>query len=197
MTRDANKNPEQIARDRIDGRLRAAGWDVQGRNAIDFNAELGIAVREYQADVGPADYLLFADRRPVGVVEAKPDRWGARLTTVEEQSEGYAKAKLRWVSNAEPLPFLYEATGQVTRFTNGRDPNPRSREVFAFHRPETLKDWKLRSFRSGLASLPPLHELTKNVGIKLPEYLGSQQPDEGASGKAPEADPEPDSDQEP
>ncbi|MDE2977687.1 MAG: flotillin family protein, partial [Acidobacteriota bacterium] len=53
-------------------------------------------------------------------------------------------------------------------------------------------------FVSGLiASLPPLHELTKNVGIKLPEYLGSQQPDEGASGKAPEADPEPDSDQEP
>ena len=83
MTRDANKNPEQIARDRIDDRLRAAGWDVQDRNAIDFNAGLGIAVREYQTDVGPADYLLFADRRPVGVVEAKPDSWGATLTTVE------------------------------------------------------------------------------------------------------------------
>ena len=77
MTRDANKNPEQIARDRIDDRLRAAGWDVQDRNAIDFNAGLGIAVREYQTDVGPADYLLFTDRRPVGVVEAKPDSWGA------------------------------------------------------------------------------------------------------------------------
>ena len=158
MPRDVNQNPEQIARDRIDDRLRAAGWHVQDRNAVDFNAGLGIAVREYQTDIGPADYVLFADRRPVGVVEAKPDSWGARLTTVELQSEGYANANLKWVSSAEPLPFVYESTGQVTRFTNGRDPNPRSREVFTFHRPETFKDWMLapRSFRAGIAALPPL-----------------------------------------
>ena len=158
MPPDVNQNPEQIARDRIDDRLRAAGWDVQDRNAIDFNAGLGIAVREYQTDIGPADYVLFADRRPVGVVEAKPDSWGARLTTVELQSEGYANASLKWVSSTEPLPFLYESTGQATRFTNGRDPNPRSREVFTFHRPETFKDWMLapRSLRSGIAALPPL-----------------------------------------
>ena len=159
MPRDVNQNPEQIARDRIDDRLRSAGWHVQDRNAIDFNAGFGIAVREYQTDIGPADYVLFADRQPVGVVEAKPDSWGARLTTVELQSEGYANAKLKWFSSAEPLPFLYESTGQVTRFTNGRDPNPRSREVFTFHRPETFKDWMLapRSFRSGIATLPPLN----------------------------------------
>ncbi len=31
-------------------------------------------------------------------------------------------------------------------------------------------------FLSGLmASLPPQHELAKNVGIKLPEYLGKQE----------------------
>ena len=89
-----------------------------------------------RTDVGPADYLLFADRRPAGVAEAKPDSWGARLTTVELQSEGYANAKLKWLSRAEPLPFLYESTGQVTRFTSGRDPNPRSRGIFTFHRPE-------------------------------------------------------------
>ena len=158
MPSDVNQNPEQIARDRIDDRLRAAGWVVQDRNTIDFNAGLGIAVREYQTDIGPADYVLFADRQPVGVVEAKPDNWGARLTTVELQSQGYANAKLKWVSSAEPLPFLYESTGQVTRFTNGRDPSPRSREVFTFHRPETFRDWMLapRSLRSGIATLPPL-----------------------------------------
>ena len=158
MPRDVNQNPEQIARDRIDDRLLAAGWDVQDRNAIDFNAGVGIAVREYQTDIGPADYVLFADRQPVGVVEAKPDNWGAKLTTVELQSEGYANANLKWVSNAEPLPFVYESTGQVTRFTNGRDPNPRSREVFTFHRPKTLRDWTLapRSFRMGITALPPL-----------------------------------------
>ncbi len=129
MPAKANQNPEQIARDRIDDHLRASGWHVQNKDAIDFNAGLGIAVREYQTDIGPADYVLFVDRRAAGVVEAKPDSWGAKLTTVEVQSEGYAKAKLKWVSNAEALPFLYESTGQITRFTNGQDPNPRSREV--------------------------------------------------------------------
>ncbi len=159
MSHDVNQNPEQVARDRIDDRLRAAGWHVQDKDALDFNAGPGIAVREYQTDIGPADYVLFADRRAVGVVEAKPDNWGARLTAVEEQSKGYANATLKWISNAEPLPFLYESTGQITRFTNGRDPNPRSREVFSFHRPETFKAWTLasRSFRSGIASLPPLN----------------------------------------
>ena len=154
-----NQNPEQIARDRIDERLRAAGWDVQDRKAMDFNAGLGIAVREYQTDVGPVDYVLFVDRQAVGVVEAKPDSWGAKLTTVEEQSAGYANAELKWVAKSEPLPFVYEATGEVTRFTNGRDPNPRSREIFTFHRPETFKDWTQAqtSLRAGIASLPPLN----------------------------------------
>ena len=158
MTATPNQNPEQIARDTIDERLRAAGWQVQDKGAIDFEAGPGIAVREYQTDVGPADYVLFADRRAVGVVEAKPDNWGVRLISVEEQSEGYANAKLKWVTNAEPLPFLYESTGQITRFTNARDPHPRSREVFTFHRPETLKSWAQaqQSLRAGIARLPTL-----------------------------------------
>ena len=80
MTRHVDKNPEQIARDRIDDRLRVADWDAQDRNAIDFKAGLGIAVREYQTAVGPADYLLFADTRPVGVVESGGSRrWVQRI----------------------------------------------------------------------------------------------------------------------
>jgi len=127
MSPEVNQSPEQLARDQIDNRLRASGWHVQDKDALDFSAGPGIAVREYQTDVGPADYVLFVDRQAVGVIEAKPDSWGVKLTSVEEQSEGYANAKLKWVSNAEPLPFLYESTGQITRFTNGRDPAPRSR----------------------------------------------------------------------
>ncbi|MCY3810945.1 MAG: DEAD/DEAH box helicase family protein [Gammaproteobacteria bacterium] len=159
MPHDVNQTPEEVARDRIDDRLRAAGWHVQDRDAIDFSAGSGIAVREYPTDTGPADYVLFCERQAVGVVEAKPDAWGERITTVEEQSQRYANAELKWVSNSEPLPFLYESTGEITRFTNGRDPNPRSREVFAFHRPATLKagTQARMSFRSGIASLPPLN----------------------------------------
>jgi type I restriction enzyme R subunit len=121
--------------------LEQAGWKVQSKKKIDFNAGPGIAVREYQTDVGPADYVLFIDKTPVGVIEAKPEDWGQKLTTVEEQSGGYATAKLKWLNNKKPLPFIYESTAVVTRFTDRRDPKPRSREVFNFHRPETMQEW--------------------------------------------------------
>src|SRR5207248_8602947 len=41
----------------------------------------------------------------------------------------------------EPLPFAYESTGTETQFTNQLDPSPKSRNVFAFHRPETLLEY--------------------------------------------------------
>ena len=155
---DSNKNPEQIARDAIDVRLRSAGWDVQSYKMLDLGSSLGVAVREYPTSVGPADYVLIADRKASGVVEAKQNRWGDKITTVEAQSSGYAAAQLKWVKNTEPLPFIYEATGVITRFTDARDPKPRSREVFSFHRPETLRDWlaQPKSFRGALHDLPPL-----------------------------------------
>ena len=135
-----NQNPEQKARDTIDALLKQAGWVIQHAKKIDLNVGLGQAVREYQTDVGPADYVLFVDKKAVGVIEAKREEEGQRLTAHEAQTEGYAAAKLKWVNNKEPLPFLYESTGIVTRFTDGRDPKPRSREVFSFHRPETLRE---------------------------------------------------------
>lgn len=158
MMQRANQTPEQKARDEIDKQLSEAGWAVQEKNAIDFNAGQGIAVREYQTDVGPADYALFVDKKAVGVIEAKPEDWGHKITTVEEQSGGYAAAQLKWVTNKEPLRFVYESTGVITRFTDGRDPKPRSREVFSFHRPETMAEWlsKPDSLRGRLQSMPPL-----------------------------------------
>ena len=56
-----NQNPEQIARDQIDKQLLACGWVVQSKSKINLNENLGVAVREYQTDVGPADYVLFVD----------------------------------------------------------------------------------------------------------------------------------------
>lgn len=154
----ANQNPEQKARDRIDGLLELAGWVVQDKKKLDFSAGRGIAVREYQTDAGPADYVLFVDKLAAGVIEAKPEDWGHKITTVEDQSQGYASAKLKWVNNKLPLPFVYESTGVITRFTNGRDPLPRAREVFNFHRPETLAEWLSQpdSLRGRLQQLPPL-----------------------------------------
>ena len=158
MPRSINQNPEQIARDRIDERLQEAGWQVRNKEALDPNAGSGVAVREYPTDVGRADYVLFVNNQAIGVIEAKPDSWGAKLTTVEVQSQGYAESRLKWIVNAEPLPFVYESTGQITRFTDSRDPKPRSREIFTFHRPQTLNKWALaqRSLRSGIVEIPPL-----------------------------------------
>ena len=157
----ANQTPEQKARDIIDARLERAGWKLQSKNEIDFSAGRGIAVREYPTDVGPADYVLFVDEKPTGVVEAKPARQGQNITTVEEQSTGYANANLKWVDNKEPLPFVYESTGELTRFTDSRDPNPRSREVFSFHRPETMANWlsQFGPLRERLQGLPELNPI--------------------------------------
>ena len=95
---------------------------------------------------GRADYLLFVDRKAVGAIEAKPS--GTPLAGVEPQSAKYSTGlpdgpARRW---STPLPFLYESTGDETMFTDGFDPEPRSRPVFAFHRPETLARW-LRQWR--------------------------------------------------
>ncbi|WP_328515328.1 HsdM family class I SAM-dependent methyltransferase [Marinobacterium marinum] len=83
-----NQTPEQKSRDVIDTQLENAGWVVQDKTRIDFSASLGVAVREYQTDVGPADYVLFVGKQAVGVIEAKPEDWGEKITTVEEQSFG-------------------------------------------------------------------------------------------------------------
>ncbi|MFZ3209361.1 MAG: DEAD/DEAH box helicase family protein [Geobacteraceae bacterium] len=162
-----NQNPEQKARDTIDAQLRQAGWQVQHKKKIDLSVGSGQAVREYHTDIGPADYLLFVDKKAVGVIEAKKAEAGYNITTVEEQSEGYASARLQWVNNKEPLPFLYESTGIITRFTDGRDPKPRSREVFSFHRPETLKEW--------LAQGNSLRERLQHIPLLNPNHLPAKE----------------------
>ncbi|WP_395733877.1 DEAD/DEAH box helicase family protein [Prosthecobacter sp.] len=154
-----NQNPEQLARDRIDAMLEASGWVVQDKKKIHFAAGPGIAVREYPTDTGPADYVLFVNQQACGVIEAKKEDLGQNITTVEDQTSEYAHAKLKWVSNSHPLRFLYESTGLITRFTDGADPKPRSREVFSFHRPETLLSWLEdgASLRARLAAMPLLN----------------------------------------
>ncbi|MEW6611489.1 MAG: type I restriction-modification enzyme R subunit C-terminal domain-containing protein [Pseudomonadota bacterium] len=132
---------EQEARELIDRLLAQAGWAVQDANAANIFAGRGVAIREFPLPGhGFADYLLYVDGKAAGVIEAK--KKGVTLTGVETQAAKYTlglPAGLpRW---AAPLPFSYQSTGVETRFTNGLDPEPRSRPVFAFHRPDTLAAW--------------------------------------------------------
>ena len=133
--------PEAKARQQIDQKLELAGWTIQDMKQFNLGAARGIAVREYPTDTGPADYVLFVDRQAVGVIEAKRDEAGETLTVTESQTARYANATLKWRKDDTPLPFLFEATGQIIRFTDGRDPAPRSRELFHFFQPGQLAEW--------------------------------------------------------
>jgi type I restriction enzyme R subunit len=134
--------PEQQARVGIDTLLSAAGWHVCNVADANIQAATGVAIREFPLNpgFGFADYLLYVNGKACGVIEAKKE--GATLTGVELQSGRYAKglptALPAW---RRPLPFVWESTGVETHFTNGLDPEPRARAVFAFFRPELLVQW--------------------------------------------------------
>ena len=151
--------PEERARERIDEQLLACGWLLQDRDAMDIYAGPGVAIREFPLNGGEeADYLLYVDGRAIGVVEAKPE--GHTLAGVETQSLKYLNGLHPDVpAYGRPLPFSYESTGIVTQFTNVLEPEPRSREVFTFHRPEELLELVGRShqLRQGFRDLPPLN----------------------------------------
>lgn len=155
-----NQNPEQIARDKIDQMLVDAGWLVQSKDQVYLSAGIGVALREVNTDTGPADYILFVHSKAVGVVEAKAEDLGFKLTQVEDQSQRYSKSALKigkfTLDNEKP--FVYESTGTVTRFTDYRDPKPRGRNVFWFHKPETLAEWTKKgpSLRERFLSMPAL-----------------------------------------
>ena len=132
--------PEEKARQRIDQLLSEAGWVVQVVQELNLGVALGVAVREFPLEFGYADYLLFVEREAVGVVEAKPE--GTTLSGVADQSGKYIASLPKNLPHIqEPLPFAYESTGIETFFRDLRDPDPRSRRVFAFHKPDTLSEW--------------------------------------------------------
>jgi len=164
--------PEHKARQSIDVLLTQVGWHVCDMNDANIHAERGVAIREFPLNTGYgfADYLLYIDGKAAGVIEAKKE--GSTLTGVEVQSARYAQglpATLpAWV---RPLPFSYESTGIETHFTQGLDPEPRARAVFAFHRPETLAAFLHYMPAAGAAT--PTGAI--HTGVKVPpgtDFIG-------------------------
>ncbi|MGL4745966.1 MAG: DEAD/DEAH box helicase family protein [Dermatophilaceae bacterium] len=160
---------EQRARALIDQQLEAAGWHVHDIATADLFTGQGVALREktMKKGHGRADYLLYVDRRVVGVIEAKPQ--GVALSGVEWQSAKYATGlndaqRARAVTVDGRLPFVVEANGSETYLTNGYDPEPRARRLFAVPRPETLArvirdaaaDAANPTWRAKVRHLPPL-----------------------------------------
>ena len=151
--------PEQQARVKIDAQLQAAGWAVQDMKEFNRNASVGVAVREFQLPTGPCDYLLFIEGKAAGVVEAK--KAGVTLSGVADQSGRYMAALPEHLAKwSDTLVFDYETTGDETFFRDMRDPKPRSRRLFALHKPETLLSWlkQTDTLRVRLKDMPILNE---------------------------------------
>ncbi len=146
--RRASKAPltELETREAIDELLRAVGWVVADVADLDLVNHSGVAVRELVLASGRADYGLYVGGTLVGVIEAK--REGTSLSTVEVQSDRYATgltAAQRMNAWRTPLPLRYESTGVETWFTNALEDQPRARQVFGFHRPETVASWMMQA----------------------------------------------------
>lgn len=150
--------PEAKARQCIDKKLQDAGYVIQDMQEFNPSLALGVVVREFPTKSGPIDYLIFIDREPVGVIEAKQSNSAENITTVELQSKKYAESELIFSKATHKIRFAYEATDIITRFTDYNDIKFRSRSVFTFHKPETLQKW--------LASENTLRNMLK----KFPEF---------------------------
>ncbi len=138
---------------------------------MNIMAASGVAVREFKlrSGHGKVDYLLYVDGQAVGAIEAKPE--GTTLTGVEVQNAKYSTG----LPPGTPAPnarlvFLYESTGSETRFTNGLDPKPRSRHIFAFHQPETLGEW-LRAEPLWLPDVNGAHDPASQIPATLRRRL--------------------------
>ncbi len=149
--------PEDKAREEIDRQLEQCGWVVQDMQNINPSASRGVAVREFPLKDGTPDYLLYAQGKVIGTVEAKPV--GYSLIGAEPQSAKYIAALPQEIPHYhDPLPFAYETTGEETHFTNKLDPEPSSRRVFTFYRPEELVRLATleNQLRTKLRNLPEL-----------------------------------------
>ena len=176
--------PEDLARQKIDALLVAAGWQIQDRIDFNRNAALGVAVREFSLPNGSSDYLLFIQGKAAGVIEAKKE--GVTLSGVAEQSDKYMIALPEHLAKwSKFLVFDYEANSEEILFRNLNDPIQRSRKTFAFHRPETLLEWLQaeETLRSRLRALPVLDV----TGLRQCQIEAIQRLDESLSKDKPRA----------
>ena len=172
--------PEAQARVLIDEQLSRARWHVCDRNAIDLVNYEGNAVREavMKAGHGRVDYLLYVGRKVVGVIEAKPV--GTPLVGVQWQSAMYASGlpeayRHQAVLKDDRLPFVFEASGSETQYTNGFDPKPRARKIYNFPQPATLahiirdseSDPDSPTWRAKVQNMPPYEHYDLRPASKI------------------------------
>ncbi|MDD5422551.1 MAG: DEAD/DEAH box helicase family protein, partial [Candidatus Omnitrophica bacterium] len=97
------------------------------------------SVEEYPTKSGPADYVLFNNKRPLAAVEGKKLAVGPQ--NVLQQAQRYARtiADTPFAFGEYKLPFIYSTNGKIIWFQDIRHPLSRSREVAAIHTPDALE----------------------------------------------------------
>lgn len=133
-------------RQRIDPRLRAAGWDI-----VSFKADTPVssykrhAVVEYPTETGPADYALFVNGALLGIVEGKKVALGTQsvLIQAERYSRGATSSPL--IFGEFHVPFLYATNGEIVHFRDVRDTLNLSRTIDGFHTPAALEEMMERN----------------------------------------------------
>jgi len=145
---------KQTRQQRINPRLRAAGWEVI---PFDHTTPMGAhdkaAIEEFETANGPADYALCNEGRALGVVEAKKVTLGPQGVLV--QAERYSKGidQVPKYQGEFGAPFLYSTNGEVVWFHDVRNQLNRSRRVSGFHTPAALDEFLTRDFDAELEAL--------------------------------------------
>jgi len=120
---DYSREDEAATRERIDGQLRQAGWEVNSKEltfASGARPQRGVnrAIAEWPASSGPADYALFVGLTPLGIAEAKrhiKDVAG-RLPQARRYSRGFAtqgnEVFLGGPWDNHKIPFVFATNGR-------------------------------------------------------------------------------------
>jgi type I site-specific restriction endonuclease len=145
------------ARVLIDQQFVRAGWLVRSARTSTFSPGRASPSKtvHMKTDHNRVDYLVYVNKKVVGVIEAKP--MGTPLAGAHWQSAVYANglpSEVRLAAETKDgrLPFVFEASGTKTYFTKGIDPEPRARKVFNFQKPYVngcLEERYLETRRAG------------------------------------------------
>ena len=129
--------PEEKARQEIDKLLNLSGWTIQDYSDLNLGASFGVAIPEFPLKSDFPDYLLFVNRKPIGILEVKPQR--TPMSGIAEQSQKYLASIPQSLPDVFFSPcFAYESTGAENYFRDLADPDFRSRRVSAFNQPKNI-----------------------------------------------------------
>jgi type I restriction enzyme R subunit len=149
---------ERLTREqRIDARLKEAGWKIISQQKFDSAKPLTAydrcAIEEYPTANGPADYALCLNGQIVAVVEAKKLMLGPQnvLIQAERYSKGVTKNSFHF--RGFHVPFLYATNGEVIWHHDIRNELNRSRQIFGFHTPEALLEALTRDTEASIGNL--------------------------------------------